>query len=269
MALLVVALAVSCGRGPERAATPGNPTPLAKPSAPPVAVEVSDAVARSRRPPGGRVPVIWLGLDGLDWELLDRLAAEGKMPNWKRLTSEGYQAKLKSFMPVLSPIVWTTIATGAGPDQHRVLDFQEVDPSTGQKMPISGLSRAAPAIWNVASAAGRSVGVVGWWATHPAEEVNGFFVSDHASPILFEGMPRAGVAYPAGLAAGVEQIAARDGVVSDAEIGSVSRRARRRRSRGRAGRGFRTRSTPWLESSEPRASSSGLPATSTTRTCRT
>jgi len=216
---LVIALAVSCGRGPERAAIPEPPTPLATPSAPSVAVEISDPATRSRRPPGARAPVIWLGLDGLDWELLDRLAAEGKMPNWKRLTSQGYTAKLKSFMPVLSPIVWTTIATGAGPDQHRVLDFQEVDPSTGQKMPISGRSRAVPAIWNVVSAAGRSVGVVGWWATHPAEEVSGFFVSDHASPILFEGMPRAGVAYPAGLAAGVEQIAARDGVVSDAELG--------------------------------------------------
>ncbi len=140
------------------------------------------------------------------------------MPNWKRLASEGYEAKLKSFMPVLSPIVWTTIATGVGPDVHRVLDFQEVDPATGQKVPISGYSRAVPAIWNIASAAGRSVGVVGWWATHPAEEVSGFFVSDHASPILFEGLPRAGVAYPTGLAAGVEQIAARDGFVSDAEI---------------------------------------------------
>ena len=192
--------------------------PVTKPRAPSAAVEVTDVAARGRRPPGGRSPVIWLGLDGLDWELLDRLAAEGKMPNWKRLTSEGYQAKLKSFMPVLSPIIWTTIATGVGPDVHRVLDFQEVDPATGQKVPISGRSRAVPAIWNVASAAGRSVGVVGWWATHPAEEVSGFFVSDHASPILFEGMPRAGVAYPTGLAAGVEQIAARDGVVSDAEI---------------------------------------------------
>ncbi len=140
------------------------------------------------------------------------------MPNWKRLEAEGYTARLQSFQPVLSPVVWTTLATGVGPDVHRILDFQEVDPSTGQKVPISGNSRAVPAIWNVASAAGRSVGVVGWWASHPAEEVSGFFVSDHASPILFEGLPRAGVAYPAGLAAGVDQIVARDGSVSDAEI---------------------------------------------------
>ena len=140
------------------------------------------------------------------------------MPNWSLLVSKGYSAKLKSFMPILSPVVWTTIATGVGPDVHRVLDFQEVDPATGQKVPISGRSRTVPALWNVAAAAQRSVGVVGWWATHPAEEVSGFFVSDHASPILFEGLPRSGVAYPASLASGVEQIVARDGAVSESEL---------------------------------------------------
>jgi Flp pilus assembly protein TadD len=140
------------------------------------------------------------------------------MPNWKRLTEQGYTAVLESFVPILSPVVWTTIATGVGPDVHRVLDFQEVDPATGQKVPISGRSRAVPAIWNVASASGLTVGVVGWWGTHPAEEVKGFFVSDHASPILFEGMPNQGVAYPASLSAGVEQIAGREGQVTDAEL---------------------------------------------------
>src|SRR4029077_18724919 len=100
---------------------------------------------------------------------------------------------------LISPILWTTAATGVGPDVHRVLDFQETDPKTGTKNPISGFSARAPAVWNAASAAGRKVGVVGWWATHPAEEVEGFFVTDHASPILFAGLPLAGAAYPAAL----------------------------------------------------------------------
>src|SRR5205814_1010344 len=47
---------------------------------------------------------------------------------------------------------------------------------------------------------------------------NGFFVSDRASPLLFGDLPRAGVAYPATLSAGVEQIVARDGAVTDAEL---------------------------------------------------
>ena len=213
--LLILACALSCGRSPERSSSGVAP---AAPTAAAPAPEPQDVATRAHRPAGGRTPVIWLGLDGLDWDLLDRLAAQGRMPNWKRLAAEGATARLKAFTPILSPIIWTTLATGVGPDVHRVLDFQEVDPATGQKVPISGGSRAVPAIWNVASAAGVSVGVVGWWGTHPAEEVKGFFVTDHASPILFEGLARQGVAYPASLAAGVEQIAAREGEVSDAEL---------------------------------------------------
>ena len=181
-------------------------------------VESSDSVSRGKRATGSVGPVIWIGLDGLDWELLDRLAADGSMPNWKRLSSEGYSAKLESQLPLLSPILWTTQATGVTPDIHRVLDFQEVDPASGRKVPISGNSRAVPAVWNLAAAAGRKVGVVGWWASHPAEEVNGFFVSDHASPILFDALPLDGSTYPASLAAGVAQVSARDGRVTAEDL---------------------------------------------------
>ncbi len=211
-AVLALLLAAACRRETAAAPRPAAATP------PPAASRDEDVASRKPRSPGTTTPVIWLGFDGLDFELLDRLAAEGRMPNWKRLAGEGYTARLKSFSPILSPIVWTTIATGAAPDVHRVLDFQEVDPATGQKVPISGRSRAVPAVWNVASDSGRTVGVVGWWATHPAEQVSGFFVSDRASPILFEGLPRAGVAYPASLAPGVDQIVAREGAVSNEEL---------------------------------------------------
>ena len=180
-------------------------------------VEDADVTAREKRP-GGRPPVLWLGLDGLDFELLDRLAAEGKMGNWKRLAAEGYTARLESFLPLLSPILWTTAATGVGPDVHRVLDFQEVDSKTGRKVPISGFSREAPAVWNIASARGRRVGVVGWWASHPAEEVSGFFVSDRVSPILFDRLSLSGAAFPTSLEAGVAQVVERDGRVSDVDL---------------------------------------------------
>ncbi len=177
-------------------------------------VENTDVVHRDPRAPGGRAPVIWVGLDGLDPDFMDRLSSEGKVPNWSRLVSEGAAVRLRSFVPILSPIVWTTIATGVGPDVHRVLDFQEIDPSTGLRVPVSGLSRAVPAVWNTASAAGRKTGVVGWWATHPAEVVDGFFVSDRASPILYSGgTPPSGAAYPPALDARVQSVASRDGDV--------------------------------------------------------
>ncbi len=191
----------------------------------PAAVEDADTAARSSRPAGGRTPVIWIGLDGLDPDFMDRLSAEGKVPNWTKLVAEGASAKLASFVPMISPAVWTTIATGAGPDVHGVLDFQEIDPATGSRVPISGLSRSVPAVWNFASAAGAKVGVVGWWATYPAEVVDGFFVSDRASPILHESPVSAGVAYPPALDAMVGSIRARDGAVNARGSPALPRRA--------------------------------------------
>jgi Flp pilus assembly protein TadD len=213
----VLVLAAAACRGSKEssggARKPDAPAPKAAAS-----VETEDATTRARRPQGRSRPVIWIGLDGLDLDLVGRLAAEGGMPHWKRLSGEGYVARLESELPLLSPILWTTQATGVSPELHRVLDFQEVDPASGRKVPISGRSRAVPAVWNLASAAGRSVGVVGWWATHPAEEVNGFFVSDHASPILFDRLPLDGAAFPVALAPGLAQVSARDGRVAAEDL---------------------------------------------------
>ncbi|HET9795660.1 MAG TPA: alkaline phosphatase family protein [Thermoanaerobaculia bacterium] len=204
----VAAGAIACG-------APKPPPPVSSRRAP---VEDSDVAVRSRPARTASAPVIWIGLDGLDPDWMNRLSAEGKLPNWSKLVAEGASAKLASYMPMLSPIVWTTMATGVGPDLHRVLDFQEIDPATGEKRPVSGASRALPAIWNVASAAGRRVGVVGWWATDPAEIVSGFFVSDRAFPIAYAGGSRRGTAFPPALDDAVRAAVARDGAVAASDL---------------------------------------------------
>jgi predicted AlkP superfamily phosphohydrolase/phosphomutase/Tfp pilus assembly protein PilF len=180
-------------------------------------VESDDPPRPARELDATRPRVIVLGWDGADWSLLDRLATGGKMPNLARLVREGRTARLQSFVPLLSPIIWTTLATGVDPEEHGVLDFQEIDRESGALGPISGASRRTPAVWNVASAAGRRVGVVGWWATHPAEEVDGFFVSDRAGAILFEGV-REGIAFPTSLEAGVREVIDTEDAIPDSDL---------------------------------------------------
>jgi Flp pilus assembly protein TadD len=182
-------------------------------------VENEDPPRDARPTDPSRPRVIVLGWDGADWSLLDRLVAEGRMPHLARLTREGRTARLASFVPLLSPVVWTSAATGLTPDRHGVLDFQEVDPDSGDVVPISGRSRRVPAIWNLASDRGSRVGVVGWWATHPAEEVNGFFVTDRAGAILFEG-GQEGMAFPETLAPGVRRVIAEEAEISSADLAS-------------------------------------------------
>jgi predicted AlkP superfamily phosphohydrolase/phosphomutase/Tfp pilus assembly protein PilF len=145
-----------------------------------------------------RTPILLVGIDGADWNLLLPMIREGKLPNLARLLQEGVGAPLESVEPLISPLIWTTIATGKGPDRHGVLDFTMPDPKTGQPIPVSGYQRRTKAFWDILSQAGKGVGVVAWWATWPAEEVRGCMVSDRVTSHAFIRAPQATsqVTYP-------------------------------------------------------------------------
>src|ERR1051325_2779639 len=137
---------------------------------------VAAGCAKPAEPPRPRV--IFVGLDGADWQLLDKLMAGGTMPNLAALARDGARGPLLTQHPPLSPLVWTTMMTGVSPLRHRILDFTRYNPATRQREPITSDERAVPAIWNMVSSTGRRVDVVGLWATYPPETVNGTIVSD-------------------------------------------------------------------------------------------
>ncbi len=147
------------------------------------------AVAEDLAPTGRRVLV--LGLDGLDWDLVSPWVDTGRMPNLRRLMRAGTWGTMETLVPTLSPLIWTTAATGVAPDRHGILDFVEKEPTRGILLPITGRNRKVPAVWNLASALGRTVGVVGWWATWPAEKVRGVMVSDRLYYTLTQGISEA------------------------------------------------------------------------------
>ena len=122
--------------------------------------------------------LIVLGLDGLDPRVVELLVREGKLPNLARLRREGAYAPLVVEPPLLSPILWTSIATGKRAAEHGIGHFTATD-AAGREIPITSNLRRVEALWNIASRAGQEVGVVGWWATWPAESVHGVMVSDH------------------------------------------------------------------------------------------
>ncbi len=113
--------------------------------------------------------LVVIGLDGLDWQLVDELTAKGLMPHLRQLVSQAAQAELEVPAPLISPVIWTTIATGQPPQVHGVLDFLEPDPAGGPPHPVSANSRKVPALWDLLAAGGRRVAVIGWWATFPAQ----------------------------------------------------------------------------------------------------
>jgi predicted AlkP superfamily phosphohydrolase/phosphomutase/Flp pilus assembly protein TadD len=189
---------------------------------PPKAGTIAPAAAQKPR-------VVLVGWDGADWKMLDPLLKEGRLPNLAGVIARGRTWNLDTYQPMASPLIWTTIATGRTPVDHGVTDFQELDPKTRARLPISGRSRKVPAIWNLASAKGMTVGVVGWWATWPAEKVNGFFVSDRAAPVLFdpEALSKSpALTWPEGLADGVRLIGRREGKPAYEDVAQALRVSR-------------------------------------------
>ena len=126
----------------------------------------------TRAPQQKAVPhhrVIFVGLDGADWQLLDQYMANGIMPNLAAMVRGGDKRVLLTQHPPLSPLVWTTMMTGVSPLDHRILDFTRFDPVTRKKELITSDERAVPAIWNMATSRGKKAGVFGMWATDPPE----------------------------------------------------------------------------------------------------
>jgi hypothetical protein len=116
----------------------------------------------------GAVPsvrVLLVGLDGTTWKVMKPLRRTGRVPTIARLMREGAAGTLESEEPTVSPRVWTTIATGKGPERHRIMDFET---------PQHALRAAR--IWEILEGQGMTVGVHGYLVTWPPGRHRGFLV---------------------------------------------------------------------------------------------
>ncbi|MCA9750888.1 MAG: alkaline phosphatase family protein, partial [Gemmatimonadetes bacterium] len=111
-------------------------------------------------------------------------------PTLERLMRTGVRETLHSLPPGpageerLSPTIWTSAVTGMMPEKHGILHFVAPGPD-GRMQPVTSNQRRAAALWNMATARGLDVGVIGWLATWPAEPVQGYLVSSY-TPYIFK-----------------------------------------------------------------------------------
>ena len=127
----------------------------------------------------GGASALLIGWDAADWKVIMPLVDAGKMPNVARLLQEGICGNMATLQPVLSPMLWTSIATGKRAYKHGIHGFSEPDPVSGGIRPVTNLSRKTKAIWNIMNQEGRNTITIGWWPSNPAEELSrGVMVSN-------------------------------------------------------------------------------------------
>jgi hypothetical protein len=154
-----------------------------------------------------------VAIDGLELRMLEQMLARGEIPRLRALLDSGASAPLEPEPEQVPAIVWTTIATGRGPEAHGIRSAGARRlPGMAAPMPLAEQSgfaaalaraaetarltrtepptailRSAKTFWNVAAEKGLRIGVVNFWASWPAESLNGFLVSDRAYLRLEKG----------------------------------------------------------------------------------
>lgn len=133
--------------------------------------------------------MILIGIDGASPRIVDQLISQGKLPNLARIAKQGVAGPLRSELPIESPRIWNTIATGKIPEKHGIVSFSYRGRDRRQHL-YASTDRRARALWSIASAAGLRVGIVNFWNTYPLEKVNGVIVSDHILAKEIDGRHR-------------------------------------------------------------------------------
>lgn len=115
---------------------------------------------RSERP-----RLVLIGVDGGSWNLIDPLLEAGKLPNLAALRDRGMTGELSAVEPVISPVEWTSIATGRGPEAHGITSF-----FAGRR------AVRVPTVWERFAAAGLKVGLYDYLITWPPRPLPGGFM---------------------------------------------------------------------------------------------
>ena len=128
--------------------------------------------------------LLLVGWDAADWQMLHPLIDAGRMPHLKRLVENGTIGNLATLQPMLSPLLWTSIATGKRAYLHGVTGFVEPTPDGTALRPTASSTRQCKALWNILAQSGKHCQALGWYASHPAENINGVCVSQlfHVAP---------------------------------------------------------------------------------------
>jgi len=111
-------------------------------------------------------------IDALSYNVLELGFKYELLPNLEKIFASSCAGMSTPSMPMFTPRLLTSMATGVPPEMHGVLDFERAG-----EAPITGGERKYHAFWHIASERGKKVAIVGWPFTWPAEKVNGYFLS--------------------------------------------------------------------------------------------
>lgn len=147
-----------------------------------------------------------IGLDGANWELVDRWIEARELPNLKKMKENGMWSDQESELPPVTFPNWKCYSTGKDPSQLGVHWFEKVDKEKEDIRIIDSTEFDSKEIWDYLGEKYK-VGIINMPTMYPPKKVNGFMVC--GGPSTTEGEYRSvsgGYTYPEELEMELEEM---------------------------------------------------------------
>jgi predicted AlkP superfamily phosphohydrolase/phosphomutase len=128
--------------------------------------------------------VLFIGLDGATFDVLDPLIDQGLMPRLKQFIEQGVRGPLETTIPPITPTAWVSWMTGKNPGKHGVFEFLLRRKGSGAlpDTPVNSHSRDGLPFWDLLGQMGKQAIVTNVPCTYPPSMVNGVMISDFLTP---------------------------------------------------------------------------------------
>jgi predicted AlkP superfamily phosphohydrolase/phosphomutase len=100
-----------------------------------------------------------IGLDAMEWTLVSRWAAAGRLPTFQRLIRDGLRAELTSVADALPDAAWTTLSYGVNPGKLEKYFYVEYDGATSALRFTPDSVLRGTTFWEHLARAGKRIGV--------------------------------------------------------------------------------------------------------------
>ena len=123
---------------------------------------------------GKNKKVVVVGLDGVPYSLLLDYMERGIMPEFSGLCKMGRLSRMKSTLPEISSVAWSSFITSTNPGQHGIFGFVEIDRQSYEYQFPNFNSIKEQTVWEKAGIKTVAFNIP---QTYPARAMNGVMVS--------------------------------------------------------------------------------------------
>lgn len=129
-------------------------------------------------------PLLVIGLDAADKDLIDRWVSEGALPVFERLSKSAIRGEIENPRGLEAGSCWPTFGFGLGPAETGQFDgAREFDSQSYLAKSYRPETSRRDPIWSTLSKAGKLCGVVDFPYSYPLDDVSGMKVIDRGSHV--------------------------------------------------------------------------------------